>query len=85
MALYTVETKLTPEQAIQKAVTFFGEEGVGLDVEANKQSPRCAYFEGGGGYVRITVVEGERTTVELETREWDYDAKRFVRQIGSSK
>ena len=85
MALYSVETKLTPEQAIQKAVAFFGKGGLGLDVDTNERNPCCATFEGGGGHVRVTVAEGEKTTVELETREWDYDAKRFMRQIGSSK
>jgi hypothetical protein len=26
--------------------------------------------------------EGKTTTVELETREWDYYVKRFMREIG---
>jgi hypothetical protein len=80
MARYGVETKLSPEQAIQEAVTFFGEEGLGLEV--TEQGDCCATFVGGGGHVRITVAAGEpKTAVELVTREWDYDVKQFMRKI----
>ena len=80
MARYSVETKLSTEQAIQKAVAFFGEGGLGLDV--TEQGGCCAHFVGGGGHVRVTVAAGDpRTTVELETREWDYDVKQFMHNI----
>jgi hypothetical protein len=47
---------------------------VGLEVE--EREPCCTYFEGGGGFVRVTASAGEeRTTVNMETREWDYDVK----------
>jgi hypothetical protein len=81
MARYGVETKLSPEEAIRKAVAYFGEGGLGLD--ATEEETCCAFFEGGGGHVRVTAASGEKTTVvELETREWDYDVKQFMRQIG---
>ena len=81
MARYSVETKLSPEEAVQKAVAYFGKDGLGLDT--TDHSPCCARFEGGGGHVLATASTGEKkTTVELETREWDYDVKRFMRQIG---
>jgi hypothetical protein len=70
---------MTPEQVIQKAVDFFGKDGVGLEVM--DRSRCCAQFEGGGGHVSVTVSEGDKTEVELVTREWDYDVKQFVRQI----
>jgi len=80
MARYSVETKLSSDQAIEKAVAYFGPGGVGLQV--TEQASCCAHFEGGGGHVRVTVAAGERrTTVELETREWDYDVKQFMRKI----
>jgi hypothetical protein len=80
MARYSVETKLSPEQAIARAAAFFGEGGVGL--EATEQGDCCAHFVGGGGHVRVTAAAGDRrTTVELETREWDYDVKRFMRAV----
>ncbi len=81
MARYSVETKLCPEDAIKKAVAHFGEGGLGL--KADEQGPCCTYFEGGGGHVRVTASAGKkRTAVELETREWDFHVKRFMRQIG---
>jgi hypothetical protein len=81
MALYSVETKLSPEEAIERARAYFGEGGLGL--ELTEQNPCCVYFEGGGGHVSVTAVMGEKkTTVELETREWDYHVKRFMREIG---
>jgi hypothetical protein len=80
MAHYSVETKLSPEEAIEKATTYFGGGGLGLD--AVEQNPCCISFEGGGGYVTVTATEGEkRTTIELETREWDYQVKQFMREI----
>ena len=80
MARYSAETKLSPEDAIEKAMSYFGEGGLGL--EADEQGPCCVYFEGGGGHVRITVSAGKtRTAVEVETREWDHHIKRFLRKI----
>ncbi|NIO72563.1 MAG: hypothetical protein GTN71_26970 [Anaerolineae bacterium] len=82
MARYSVKTKLSPEDAIKKAKAYFGEGGLGL--EMSEQNPCCVYFEGGGGHVTVTVgaVEGKKeTTATLETREWDYQVKRFMREI----
>jgi hypothetical protein len=82
MARYSVKTKLSPEDAIKKAKAYFGEGGLGL--EMSEQNPCCVYFEGGGGHVTVTAgaVEGKKeTTVTLETREWDYQVKRFMREI----
>ncbi|MBN1582649.1 MAG: hypothetical protein JXA89_18205 [Anaerolineae bacterium] len=79
MASYYVETKLDPEKAIEKAVAYFGKGGVGL--ETTDQSACCARFEGGGGHVAVTVSNGVKTRVDLETREWDYDVRQFMRRI----
>ena len=80
MARYGVTTKQSPEEVIRKAVAFFGKDGTGLEVI--DQGRCCARFEGGGGYVSVTVTEEDGTRVELVTREWDYDVKKFVRQVG---
>jgi len=81
MALYSVETKLSPEEAIERARAYFGEGGLGL--ELTERNPCCVYFEGGGGHVLVTAIMGEKKkTVELETREWDYHVKRFMREVG---
>ena len=79
MARYGVKTHKSPEEIIQQAIAFFGKDGLGLEV--TDRSPCCASFQGGGGHVSVAVDEGEKTEVELVTREWDYDVKRFVRQI----
>ena len=82
MAVYSVKTKLSPDEVIRRANNFFGEDGLGL--EAFERSFCCAYFEGGGGYVLVSVEsEGDKnkTDVELETREWDYDVQEFMRKI----
>ena len=62
------------------AVAHFGEGGLGLD--AAEQGPCCVHFEGGGGYVSVTASEREnRTAVDLETREWDYPVRQFMRAV----
>jgi len=81
MPLYGVEIKQSPEEAIQAAVAYFGQDGLGLETE--RRGSCCAYFEGGGGFVLATAdEEGDETTVKLETREWDYHVKQFMREIG---
>ena len=79
MARYGVETKLNPEEAIEKAVAYFGDQGLGLTTV--EHSSCCARFEGGGGHVYVTVSGGTKTELVLETREWDYDVRRFMRRV----
>lgn len=84
MPRYSFDTKLDPEEAIDKAAAYFGEGGLGLDMI--EEGPCCLFFEGGGGHIRVMAVRGEeeaKTTVELETREWDYHVKRFMGQMSS--
>ena len=80
MPRYETKTKKSPEETIKAAIAFFGEGGLGL--ESEEQEGCCAFFEGGGGFVRVTVNQEEgRTTVDLETREWDRQVKRFMQKI----
>lgn len=80
MALYSAKTKEEPERIVERAIDYFGEEGLGLSV--TRQNPWCATFEGAGGYVSVSASQDEgRTEVQLETREWDYHVKRFMGQI----
>jgi hypothetical protein len=79
MARYGVYTNKSTKEIIQQAVDFFGQDGVGLEV--TDRSRCCASFVGGGGHVSVTVNDGEKTEVEVVTREFDYDVKQFVRQI----
>jgi len=80
MARYSLETNRSADEVLDKARKFFGEGGIGL--EAEEQSECCVNFEGGGGFVTVTVDPGEKKTgVEIETREWDHQVKQFVGQF----
>ncbi len=80
MLKIATKTKLSPEEAVKRAVEFFGPGGYGLEVK--NQTPDCAYFEGSGGGVNVTACTEEKgTSVELESREWDYQVKEFIRKI----
>ena len=74
------ESNLKPEEAIKRAVAFFGPEGYGLEL---KENDSCnAYFEGGGGNVRVTAATSKKgSSVELESVEWDYQAKKFLNKL----
>jgi hypothetical protein len=73
-------TKLSPEEAVRRAVKFFGPEGYHLEIK--EESETEASFEGGGGGVSVSAsVEGGKTTVELASREWDYQIREFVEKI----
>ena len=70
-------TRLNRDKIFAKAEEFFGEKGECL-VETDR-TPCCISFSGGGGYVAITVVEAQqKSSVDVETREFDYQAKRFL-------
>lgn len=81
MARYGKETRRSPEQVLERALAFFGPAGLGLTVE--EQSACCLRLTGGGGYVLVQVgaAESGRTSVILETREFDYQAARFLETL----
>ena len=75
-----VPSKLSPEEAVKRAVKFFGPEGLKLSV--TDESALCAKFEGGGGGVEVNAcTEDGKTSVELISREWDYQVKQFIDKI----
>jgi hypothetical protein len=76
------KSKLKPEEVIERAVKFFGPDGYGLEVKS--QDACCAEFTGGGGGVEINAeagAKGKGSTVNLETREWEYQVKEFATKI----
>jgi hypothetical protein len=74
------QSRLNAEEIIDRAVEFFGEKGEQLD--ERDRSRCCINFEGGGGYVAISIVEeSKRRTVDVETREYEYQAKRFLASL----
>jgi hypothetical protein len=80
MIKITKQTKIAPEEVIDRASKFFGKGGEGL--EEKERNPCCLSFEGAGGYVSISIFEEEKhRMVELETREFEYQAKQFMKTI----
>ncbi len=80
--MLSIETtsKLSPEEAIKRAVKFFGPQGYGLEVK--EEAPCCVEFQGGGGGVAVTASAREKgSTVSLESLEWDYQVKDFIGKI----
>jgi hypothetical protein len=76
MMRYGTDTKLTTSEVLDKSAEYFGEGGLGLEVESRDEC--CISLVGGGGHVTVTVVEGDKTSVDVETREWDYQVKKFI-------
>ena len=67
------QSRLKPEDIIGRASRFFGEGGEEL-VE-KERNPCCISFEGGGGYVAVSVVDDDKhRMVDVETREFEYQA-----------
>jgi hypothetical protein len=77
---YEVITGLMPAEVFERAISHFGPHGAGLQLTA--QTSHGMVFQGGGGHVALSVVSAEpQTTLELETREWDYAVQQFMAQI----
>lgn len=76
------ETREKPQEILNKAIAFFGENGVGLKLV--QQSLNTVQFTGGGGHVQVMVspaAEGHKTEIDIQTRDWEYDVKRFLQEI----
>ena len=76
---YQVMTTRTPREALEQALTDFGPGGLGLQITS--QTNLSLSFQGGGGYIVVTAQPGAKTTLELETREWDYAVQRFMARV----
>jgi hypothetical protein len=76
---YEVTTKLSPQQAIAYAKDYFGPQGVGLEVIDEQET--YVTLQGGGGHVSVVACPGDKTTLELETREWDYPVRQFMSKV----
>ncbi len=82
MAVYEKKVKKNVEKVLNEAKAFFGPGGEGLEITTDE--PCCLSFSGSGGYVSVSVSNEENekeTTLEIETREWDYQVKQFLKKI----
>lgn len=73
-------SKKAPQKVIDQLKTYFGEDGLGLELVADTAG--CLTFEGGGGHVTATLCnDHDLTRVTLETREWEFHVRRFLGSI----
>jgi hypothetical protein len=81
MLKISTETKLKPEEVIEKAIRFFGPNG-GYGLQVTEQTDSSVCFEGGGGGIEVVAcVEEKGTRVDVVSREWDYQAKEFMEKL----
>ena len=74
------QTRLQPADIIDRASDYFGEGGEALEEKALNLC--CISFEGGGGYVSVSIVdEDKHRIVDVEAREFEYQAKRFLGKL----
>ncbi len=73
---YGTDTELSTWEVLNEAEEYFGAGGLRLEVTSRDNC--CISLAGGGGHVTVTVAEGERTSVDIETREWEYQVERFL-------
>ena len=77
MISLTKNTKIKPEDAIKRAISFFGPKGYGLTIQ--EQDACSVALEGGGGGVNVSAAAAPKgSTVDVEAREWESQAKDFM-------
>jgi hypothetical protein len=82
MILLGKESKQSTTQVLERAVRYFGPDGLGLDV--GHWDAASVLLQGGGGYVTVRANprrDQGLTSVEIESREWERDAERFLTEI----
>jgi hypothetical protein len=78
------KSQLLPSRVIDRAVSFFGPGGWGLQVVERAEC--CARFEGGGGHVFVQASAGEKekgSRVTVESVEWEHAARQFVSKLSA--
>jgi hypothetical protein len=74
------QTRLSPEEIIERAAKYFGKGGEGLT--ETERNLCCISFEGVGGYVAVSVTDEDiHRTVDVESREFEYQAKQFLARL----
>jgi hypothetical protein len=80
MISLTKNSKLKPEDVIKRAITFFGPGGLGLTIQ--EQDAGSVTLEGSGGGVNISATAAVKgSTVDVESREWEIQAKNFLASL----
>jgi hypothetical protein len=77
MLSLTKNTFLKPEDVIKRAINFFGPKGLGLKI-TEEDTCEVSLEGGGGGVSVIATAAAKGTKVDVETREWESQAKDFM-------
>lgn len=78
---YGTQTKLTAEELLDRARSFFGVSSE-LGLPEASTHPGSVTFCGGTGFVNVSAVNiDRRTEVTILSREYDYWAERFIREL----
>ena len=81
MIVVSFETKKNQEEILDRAVKYFRDE-VGLKI--TERDSCCVHFvdENKIGYVNVTLTEkGDKFEVDVESREYEFQAKEFMRKF----
>jgi hypothetical protein len=74
------KTRLRPNEVVERASLFFGKGGE--ELKETERGDCCISFEGTGGYVTVSIVDEEKhRVVDVEAREFEFQAKRFVEML----
>ena len=76
---YSVTARGSGREILQRAVGYFGPNGLGLKVRANLVD--AVHFDAPDGFVSVTITGEDPTQVELTTREYDHHVQRFIREL----
>src|SRR5437660_23665 len=76
---YQVTTPRTPREALEQALADFGPGGLGLQLTS--QTNLSLVLQGGGGHIAVTAEPGAPTTLDIETREWDYGVQQCMSRV----
>jgi hypothetical protein len=75
-----IQTRLSAHDVIDRAAAFFGPGG--NELTETERDPGCISFEGGGGFVSLSVTdEGKRRTVVIDTQEYEEQVRRFLKTL----
>ena len=75
---YQVTTPLTPREALEQALADLARR---TRIAAHVPDQSLSRLSGGGRHIAVTTEPGAQTTLELETREWDYGVQQFMERV----
>ena len=74
------QTRLAPAVVIERASKFFGKGGE--ELTETERNTCCIFFEGVGGHVTVSVTdEAKYRTVDVKSREFEYQATKFLEKL----